>query len=278
MYGFGQENSDKGLCYYKTPQSGVDESLLNPYFSTLISNNIPSPNYLPYFDFSALENNNKIKSSIYKNPVLKNDLSFEDSISWGCVDNLNKTGLKYYCQNQLWKNKMMFNLIQNITYISQFGNPNNQYNLDWITVDQISLDSYQSIWDDAYNKCTIPGVLNVDIMWGNYGLVNNTQKGIFKVKFRLDNIYWWSKNINDNGIKDKFFSYVNINFMQIPTDKVWWYAPGPGFIMLPQNIMYPFRIGTTTYGIQTSSSGNYLDLNLKTILFNLLIFLLITFN
>ena len=27
----------------------------------------------------------------------------------------------------------------------------------------------------------------------------------------------------------------------------WWEAPGPGFIRLPRNIMYPFRIGTSKY-------------------------------
>lgn len=28
---------------------------------------------------------------------------------------------------------------------------------------------------------------------------------------------------------------------------VWWFAPAPGFVKLPRNIMYPFRIGTTVY-------------------------------
>jgi len=67
--------------------------------------------------------------------------------------------------------------------------------------------------------------------------------------------YLWLKIIrNFYGIgitptnKRRFNSYININYIRLSQTQNYWFAPGPGLIKLPQNIMYPFKIGTTNYG------------------------------
>lgn len=244
IFGIGLSESDRGLCYYSNLLSGVDST----------------GDVIPYLDLTSLEDTTSSVMGIYQSQTVDNSLTWENGISWGCVDTLNITGLKYYCTNQLWKKKLIFELYKNITYFSEFGNPNRAYILDWVKVNDFTLDSYQSTWDDTYNKCTIPAVFNIDILYAGYGAVNNTQYGIYEVKYRMDYIYWYAKHIYDTTVMDNFFSYINVNFFKIPQDTVWWYAPGPGFILLPRNIMYPFRLGTTTYGSTTSSAG-YLGLN-----------------
>ena len=49
-------------------------------------------------------------------------------------------------------------------------------------------------------------------------------------------------NNNDNDIL-----YFISKFEKLKIETEWWYAYGPGFIRLPKNIMYPFRVGTTRY-------------------------------
>lgn len=199
--------------------------------------------------------NDNLTLNIYDNSIIDNRLTYEDKISWGCVDRLNMTGLQTYCENQLWKHKMIFNLQNNLSFIAAFGNPNHNYILDWVKVEHIDLDGYQSYWDSANNKCILPGILTMDILYANTGMMNNTQNVIVEVKFRLDNVYWWGKKINDRNVYDNFHTYVNINYYRLPLETKWWYAPGPGFIKFPRNIFYPFRIGTTTYNIQSGSNN-----------------------
>jgi hypothetical protein len=282
FYGVGQSIDDRGLCYYNGPLYGIDESIrptasfqniANTTNTTNTTNTmvVPEPQssvIMPFYKFSSSE------VDILKNPIFDNQITYEDTISWGCVDKLNVTGLKYFCTNQLWKQKMIFNIVQNLTHISQFGNANRHFSLDWIAIEPFSFDTYQSIWDETYHKCTIPAVFNIDILYATYGAVNNTQVGVYKVQFRMEYVYWWSKNIFNSNVKDNFFTNVNVNYFRIPQDKVWWYASAPGFIMLPRNIMYPFRVGTTTYGVKTSAAF----LSLSSGHFYLILFLIIIFN
>jgi hypothetical protein len=269
FHGVGLGSDDRGLCYHNTPLSGIDESIK----TTTVSNTttiIPEPtssSVLPFYKFSSDE-------SLYSNPLFDNAITYEDSISWGCVDKLNVTGLKSYCTNQLWKQKMIFNIANNLTHLAQFGNADRHLPLDWISVDPFSFDTYQSIWDETYHKCTIPAKLNLDIVYATYGAVNNTQVGFYKILFRMDYMFWWSKNIFDTSVKDNFFTYVNVNYYRVPQETVWWYAKAPGFIYLPKNIMYPFRIGTTNYGMKSSGFSLNLGNSLNVYLILFLIFII----
>ncbi len=271
---------DQGLCYYNQALPGVDETLQQNQFVnkyTIEDDYVvvyKTRNDMPFFNFSSIDNT-KV-NGIYQNSILDNILTYEDNISWGCLDKLNRTGLKYYCTNQLWKQKMLFNIAQNISFFSKFGNPNNNLILDWVEIEKFSLDDYQSIWDETYNRCYLPAVLNIDIMYATYGLVNNTQVGIFKVYFRMDYIYWWAKNILDERALDNFFTYINVNSIRIPQEKVWWYAPPPQIITLPRNVLYPFRLGTTTYG-RATTSDSFIKISYKLAAFLLLFNLLINY-
>ena len=76
------------------------------------------------------------------------------------------------------------------------------------------------------------------------GAVNNSQNRIYELKFDED-VNFDSRNV-------KYFINKFIKPKKMGTK--WWYAPGPGFIRLPRNIMYPFRIGTTQYTAEKTNN------------------------
>ena len=65
------------------------------------------------------------------------------------------------------------------------------------------------------------------------GAVNNTQYKIEEFNY-----------CNDNNHEEfnKYFYFI-IKFIKLDTKTKWWYAPGPGVVRVPKNIMYPFKIG-----------------------------------
>jgi hypothetical protein len=154
--------------------------------------------------------------------------------------------LRKFCLTQAWRDKLIYKSLNNITHLGAFGNANRQKTSDWIKIEKLSLDSYTSSWDEFYNRCSIPAKINLNILYATYGLVNNTQIAIYKASLNIENIYWWAKSPGNNNTQD-YNTYVNINYYRIPQSTEYWFAPPPGFIKLPRNIMYPFRIGTTDY-------------------------------
>lgn len=206
----------------------------------------------PHIDLDFIAS--KIDINIYENPLFTNTLTFGENVSWGCSEKLSLAELKLICINQIWKSKMIYDVMTNLTFVGQFGNPERHFILDWLQVDDFSLDNYQSIWDDLTNKCLIPAILNIDVVYANFGLVNETQSAIMKLTRRLENVYWYG--VADESVyKDDGFSYSNlnvfntyikINYFKITQSTVWYFAPGPKPVF-PKNIMYPFLVGETKY-------------------------------
>jgi hypothetical protein len=67
----------------------------------------------------------------------------------------------------------------------------------------------------------------------------------------------WFANVAGSDTRNKYYSYVEINFWKIKQTTTLWYAPHPSiFPKLPKNLMAPFKIGTTTYGTSSSNKAN----------------------
>ena len=147
---------------------------------------------------------------IYYDNYFDNKITFEDLIIYGYTINENN-------QREL---SSLFNKRDIVYRIGKYGNANTSYNGDWEIIQPFINDK------------------NPYLIIGEYkdmGAVNNTQYKI--VKFQNNDV-----NLNFNS-----YLYFIVKFLKLKTKRDWWYAPGPGFIKLPQNIMYPFRIGTTKY-------------------------------
>ena len=152
----------------------------------------------------------------YYNNYFDNKLTFEDLIIYG-YDIIN--------YNKELSNELFRLLNNNNMKIGIFGNASVNYQNDWET---IKSENSQASGQNPY------------LLFGLYkdtGAVNNTQFQIveFKRIFR-----------NNLDVGDNYFYFIT-KFLKLKTQKDWWYAKGPGFIKLPKNIMYPFRIGTTDY-------------------------------
>lgn len=179
----------------------------------------------------------------YYDDNLDNSLTFENSILFGCKI---KKDLSVKQENKaLSLYKMLYNLDENFRF-SKNGNPNaNKKN--FLPFDNFggTINLNQDKIANDENNNYIP---TLNFLYTENGATNNTQNAI--IAFRADDsTFIKQKQYSDNLIP----KYIKINFFKHQLKKKWWYAPGPGFIKLPRNVMYPFRIGTTTY--KTSSSS-----------------------
>ena len=137
-----------------------------------------------------IPNNVNISNNYDYNFNLENDLTFEDRIQYGCYELLNVTDLQTHCSNNQWKNKYFFTSINNFTYFSMFGNPNNSFISDWIALQTIDLNSYTSTWDSNFYKCSVPAIYSLDIVIAEFGTVNNSQSSIAYVSPRINNMFF----------------------------------------------------------------------------------------
>ena len=156
------------------------------------------------------ENNDNV--FIYYDNYFDNKITFEDLTIYGYKTEVNnkKTGLASLFNRQAIKYR-----------IGKYGNANISHNYDWLEMNP---------FDNINNPYLIIGE------YKDIGAVNNTQFTI--VNFQIN---------GDKTLDIVNYRYLIIKFLRQKTKRGWWYAPGPGFIKLPQNIMYPFRIGTTKY-------------------------------
>jgi len=123
----------------------------------------------------------------YESENHKKSITLNDEIFYSCVDEFdNVTMLQTYCENQGWKTKELFNNIRNVTHVARFGNPNNLFIKDWIEIVAFNIDNQNSIWDSVQQKCLIPAIFNIDILYATYGSTNNTQISIERVSKRLE--------------------------------------------------------------------------------------------
>ena len=118
---------------------------------------------------------------------------------------------------------------EDFSSFGRFGNANIKYAKDW---EEIKIPENGNNYN--YNPFLIMGV------YRDTGATNNTQ-------FQLINFEVNKVNEENTESSDKYLYFV-VKLLKLKNVKTkWWEAPGPGFIRLPRNIMYPFRIGTTDY-------------------------------
>ena len=108
-------------------------------------------------------------------------------------------------------------------------------------------ECFKNIYDNNINN------INNDLNFGKFGSANiRYDKDWKEIKYNEDNINVNLFNFNLIYGTYKPVGTVNIfyfisKFEKLKIETEWWYAYAPGFIRLPKNIMYPFRIGTTRY-------------------------------
>ena len=144
----------------------------------------------------------------YFDNYLDNIITFEDFIIFGYSESSQ-------CLN--------FIDLEENSGIGIFGNANLKIESDW---------DYNIMKEDFVNND-----YSIKLLIGfyrYYGEVSNPQNQIHKL-FKNEKV--------NSGVKYFINKFIKPKKMKTK----WEYAPGPGFIRLPKNIMYPFRIGTTKY-------------------------------
>lgn len=182
--------------------------------------------------------------NLYYNDILDNSLTFEDGIIFGCWHN-GKIDNNVLTLNPLTQFEYSNEEYEKYITISKFGNP--KMNKD----DFLNYDNFK--YDFSSTECTGEtcslNIPTLNILYVETGATNNVQNSIIYVKVQSEGKVTVKQN------EDNYYPlYTKVNFFKHTPNKKWWYAPGPGFIKLPRNVMYPFRIGTTTY--QEKNSGN----------------------
>lgn len=181
-------------------------------------------------------------SNYYYEPNIDNSISFERSIVYGCTFTAATPSISLSIFKDI-NNKI-------ITNITQFGNGKPENNLDWIEINYNNLD-FGEIDCKVNEQCEVP-FITMNLLYADVGAVNNTQSMLMYIDYKQNTILTNSRKV---GQVNQFQIYQKVNFFKYPLPSTKWYAPDPGFIRLPRNIMYPFRIGTTNY----TQSSCYID-------------------
>ena len=159
----------------------------------------------------------RVNNSIYFDNYFNNKITFEDFVIYRYRRNnrycFRNTIKQFFSDNGLFRG------------FGKYGNANIQYSKDWQR-----LENTLEHRDSYYNVFLLLGI------YKPVGTVNNTQFQIYEL-----NSYDYQ---NDESEYEYFISKL-IKPKKVETE--WWYARPPGFIRLPKNVMYPFKIGTTDY-------------------------------
>ena len=147
---------------------------------------------------------------VYYDNYMDNKITFEDLIIYG------------YKDRQFLTN---FFITDSDYYFGKYGNANISYNNDWKQINNPNVDNndYRNLLFLGYYK--------------DVGVVNNTQLELYELNIEKRN----------NDEFTKFYYFIHKLLKEKNSETKWWYAPGPGLIKFPRNIMYPFRVGTTNY-------------------------------
>ena len=130
-----------------------------------------------------------------------------------------------------------FVIYKNIFETQNFISLGNPYLTGKLTLD------YQC---NENNENRLKYILSIDILYEAINTKNNTQNRLLNISCYND--YNDPGCINCKGIQQekKTYKYIKVNAFKVDSELEWWYAPG-WKITFPKNIMYPFRIGTTSY-------------------------------
>ena len=178
-----------------------------------IDNNI---NYYYYYDYIFpidISSGNNDKDFYFDN-YFNNKITFEDLIIY-----------RYNCTA---KEKIYTFFKNDNLRFGIYGNANIKYKQDW----EDWGENLETLETENYNG------ENLYLLFGIYkevGAVNNTQFEINKI----ERFYYEA----DSQVY--YFICKFIKPKKVETQ--WWYARPPGFIRLPKNVMYPFKIGSTDY-------------------------------
>ena len=174
---------------------------------------------------SCVKTKNNNNNYIYEDDIIENTFTFEDSIIYGCNNEQNLTKDETYIYENIFLNN-----INNVEFkYFKKGNPNNTKDLD-------NAKKYE--YTEECRNCQNNHIQSLDILYEAIGAKNNTQNQILSIRCYCD----YNLNRVNNGNR----RYIKVNFYKVQSESEWWHAPGWKWV-LPRNIMYPFRIGTTDY-------------------------------
>lgn len=182
--------------------------------------------------FSGVYNGNCVstnnKNYIYEDDIIENTFTFEDSIIYGCISNQNSISNKnIYIYENIFLNNINSN--QEFKYFKK-GNPKNTEDLK---------QALEYKYTEECSNCQNNHIQSLDILYEAIGAKNNTQNQILSINCYCD--YENLSRVNNGNRR-----YIKVNFYKVRSESEWWHAPGWKWV-LPRNIMYPFRIGTTDY-------------------------------
>lgn len=165
--------------------------------------------YYIYSDYIFPIDINGRNNDFYFDNYFNNKITFEDLIIYR-YNHTDKEAINGF-----------FTTNENLGF-GRYGNANIKYSKDW----------------EKLNSEILKKEFNYNLLFGVYkevGAVNNTQ---FEIKELVR--YYYETDSQICYFICKFSKPKNV-------ETEWWYARPPGFIRLPKNVMYPFKIGSTDY-------------------------------
>ena len=159
----------------------------------------------------------------YEDLVLSNTITFENRTLFGCLREENNDNTNYLLPNKIKEYLNLNNQINN--RIAFFGNPS-VYPNDYFEPDNSQCN---------YNEITVYYML-IKFLYINVGIKDNPQRRIVRVE---------CQSAISTGVRDTI--YLELLFIQYDGGLKTKEAKAPSIFVLPKNVLYPFRLGTTNY-------------------------------
>ena len=170
----------------------------------------------------------------YEDDIIENTFTFEDNIIYGCKYNGNINNKELYLYENIFPKKDYS--------FYPLGNPYLKYN-DNSFISSKCVKKNNENEEEFQRKISNNNILSLDILYEAINTKNNTQNRLLKINCYYDYDDPQSQIEKDNEIT---YKYIKVNAFKVKSETEWWHAPG-WKISFPKNIMYPFRIGTTSY-------------------------------
>ena len=190
-------------------------------FGTFIDNNQNKLDYVSPYQFNRLflgvdfqgKCTEAQNTNYYEDLILSNTITFENRTLFGCLRNENSNSLLPAIIKQYLEDR-----------IAYFGNPS-VYPNDYLQPDT-SQCNYNS--DTEY--------ILIKFLYINVGIKDNPQRRIVRVE---------CQSAISTGVRDTI--YLELLFIQYDGGLKTKEAKAPSIFVLPKNVLYPFRLGTTNY-------------------------------
>lgn len=184
-------------------------------------------------------NGKSAKGACSSTSISGETVNFGSAFEYSCYYSMNYESLKSYCPSVDVSQIAMFRNLFEIEKIGKWGNSQNSNSDDWVTIDKSGPGS--SSLSGAV--CTLSKVLVLDVYYAEIGSFNNPQSKVVLAKMYYKTGTW----VYTGSGTQRFLYSLFVNYIPYDTDYDPYYSKPRKDLIMPQNVLDPFRTSSSQY-------------------------------